>query len=90
MIDRGNNEKIAYCCDYKASCAGPGCRCNGGECSHTFDPEHARFGSTDRPEVSARFYRFKAPGLSPILWEFGSSEELHKFVDFDTAMMEGT
>lgn len=83
-------EKIAYCCDYKASCAGPGCLCNGGECSHTFDPEHARFGSTDYPEVNARFYRIKAPDLPVTWWEIGNADELRECVDLDAAMMEET
>jgi hypothetical protein len=90
MIDRGNNEKIAYCCDYKASCAGPGCRCNGGECSHTFDEEHARYGLWEEPGDELRFYRVAAPDLPVTWWEIDSPQELDECFDLDAAMMEET
>lgn len=83
-------EKIAYCCDYKASCAGPGCLCNGGECSHTFDPEHARFGPTDDPAADARFYQVKAPDLPATWWEIVSLAELREWYWLEKAKEEAT
>lgn len=85
-----DSEKIAYCCDYRASCAGPGCRCNGGECSHTFDPEHALYGPWEAPGDAFRFYRVAAPDLPVTWWEIDSPQELDECFDLDAAMMEET
>lgn len=68
--------KIAYCCDFKDDCAGLGCSCHGGECSHTFNPEHAAFGPCEYPQVSARFMLMRAPDMVPTWWEIGSAEDL--------------
>ena len=87
---KNRKEKIAYCCDYKASCAGPGCRCNGGECSHTFNPEHALYGPWEAPGDAFRFYRVAAPDLPVTWWEIDSPKELDECCDLDAAEEEET
>ena len=71
-----NEAKVAYCCDFKDDCAGPGCSCHGGECSHTFNPEHAAFGPCEYPQSSSRFFFLKVPGVPAIWWEIGSAQDL--------------
>lgn len=83
-----NEKKIAYLCDYRADCSGSGCRILGGECSHTFDPEHAFFGAVDDPETSERFIPIRTQGLSLTYWEYGSMAEYREMMDFDASEAE--
>lgn len=46
--------EVMYLCDRKKEC-NKSITCGGEYCSHTYDPEHARNGATDHPELDERF-----------------------------------
>lgn len=79
--------KVAYLCDFKADCAGPGCSCHGGECSHVFDPAHARFGPCEYPQISSRFFLVKGD-IPECWWEIGSAQDLEFAAALDEDLLE--